>query len=335
MTVQLRNSWTLTLLLWTFQSATSTLFAAPPSTANGPSTRILTRVFFQDDATKTLKWADVTSQNKISLSEASPIPGFPSLDKERNSLVQMETAGGLLLVGIRDDDNGKFQSGWVLIDTGVEEEEHGDHSHWVYLRNPEIRAFTLDKDQGNPAHLYCYDQIFYLANDKRNGFTSLDPSHISRISSSEQIRDRAVFTPGGGGHITLAVNSRKISYATWIDREGANKGRVDITSLLPERNRQIQNSIMLPHGGIHGAIACRGKVFFAPNDGICWIKSSPDSDITSATIQVNHISLGKEGEAPLRTGSFHSWNNFVGFVAGAGSSAFAGLIDASEDQLSV
>ncbi len=93
-------------------------------------------------------------------------------------MVQMQAARGMLLVGIRDDDDGKFQSGWVLIESGVVEEEHGDHSHWEYADAPRVRASALDDKQGNPAHMYVYDDVFYLANDKLNGYTRVDPSAI-------------------------------------------------------------------------------------------------------------------------------------------------------------
>jgi catechol 2,3-dioxygenase-like lactoylglutathione lyase family enzyme len=136
-----------------------------------------------------------------------------------------------------------------------------------------VRATVLDEKQGNPAHVYCYDDIFYVANDRLNGYTRLDPAAVAEKDTAEQIRRRAGFHQGGGNHITLAVNGH-YGFAAWIDREGANKNRVDITALDPRGNKQIDSSFELPSGGIHGAIACQGKIFFAPSDGICWVSAS-------------------------------------------------------------
>ncbi len=118
--------------------------------------------FFQDDVSKTLKWADLFLGQTLTLGKVKEVAGFPKLDPEKQTLVQMESARGYLMVGVRDEEDGEYQSGWVLIESGVEEEEHGDHSHWHYAREPKVRASMLDEHQGNPAHLYCYDQVFLL-----------------------------------------------------------------------------------------------------------------------------------------------------------------------------
>lgn len=139
-------------------------------TAADAPPRVLTRLIFQDDDAKTLKWADLLAGDPPQLGPITLVSGFPELDKEHQSLVQMEAASSLVLVGVRDDDDGQFQSGWILVDTGIDADEHGDHVHWSYPRTPLVRAQVLDKQQGNPAHLYVYDGLFYLANDQKNGF---------------------------------------------------------------------------------------------------------------------------------------------------------------------
>lgn len=187
--------------------------------------------------------------------------------------------------------------------------------------------------QGNPAHVYCYDGVFYLANDKLGGFTQFDPSGIKSSDEPAKIRSRAVRLPGGGGHITLAAAGGKVAYSTWIDREGPNKGRVDVTALV--RESKVQYSLNLPHGGIHGATTCCGKAFFAPSEGLCWIRVNSNPNLDPKTIQVNHLSLGKDGEKPRRTGSFEVWGNCVGFVTGSGSNAAVGFIDASRNQVEI
>lgn len=301
--------------------------------AADPPPRVLTRLFFQDDDATTLKWADLLAGNPPQLGPIGTVSGFPKLDTEHQSLVQMEAAFGVILVGIRDDDGGQFQSGWVLVDTGVEAEEHGDHSHWSYPRSPTVRAQVLDKQQGNPAHLYVYDGVFYLANDQKNGFTRLDPTGISAKDDAATICQRAAFHAGGGGHITLAAVRNSVAYSSWIDRDGPNKGRVDVTPLSPAGTTKPRYSFQLPHGGIHGAIANQGKVFFAPGDGICWVHADLTLQADPKSIAIQHLSLGKDGERPRRTGAFTTYGKHVAFTTGAGPNAEVGFINASENDI--
>jgi hypothetical protein len=309
--------------------------AAPPQTAPSVKPRIATRVFFQDDDARTLKWAELIVGDTIQISSVGIVSGFPKLDGDRQSLVQMEAAAGMLLIGVRDDDDGTFQSGWVLIDTGVDEEEHGDHSHWNYRRPPRVRASVLDDKQGNPAHLYCYDGVFYLANDKLNGYTRLDPAGITQTDDATAISKRAAFHQGGGGHITLAAAENRVAYSSWIDREGPNKGRIDVTALKPGGNAQIGYTFALPHGGIHGAIVCQGKAFFAPAEGICWVTADVSLKADPQQLQIHHHDLGKDGDKPRRTGAFTSFGKHVAFVTGAGPTAALCLADASRDAVEV
>ncbi len=301
--------------------------------AADPPPRVLTRLIFQDDDARTLKWADLLAGNPPQLGPIRTVSGFPKLDTEHQSLVQMEAAAGMILVGVRDDDDGQFQSGWVLIDTGVDGEEHGEHSHWSYPRSPMVRAQVLDKQQGNPAHLYVYDGVFYLANDQKNGFTRLDPSGISAKDDSVTICQRAAFHAGGGGHITLAAVGNSVAYSSWIDREGTNKGRVDVTPLSSAGTTKPSYSFQLPLGGIHGAVANQGKVFFAPSDGICWVNADPSLKTDPKKVAIQHLSLGKDGDRPRRTGAFATYGKHVAFVAGTGPKAEVGFIDASANDI--
>ena len=314
------------------------LFGLLPVGASEPVTvkpRVGTRLFFQDDDANTLKWADVLVGDSIQLGPVGVVTDFPELNGDRQSLVQMEAAAGMVLVGVRDDDNGAFQSGWILIDTGVDEDEHGDHSHWNYPRPPRVRASVLDDKQGNPAHLYCYDNVFYLANDQRDGFTRLDPAGIQQADDAAAIRIRAAFHRGGGGHITLAAVEKRVAYSSWIDRDGPNKGRIDVTALSPSGNTQIGYTFSLPHGGIHGAAVTQGKVFFAPSEGIYWAAADVSLQSNASKVQAHHVDLGKDGDKPRRTGAFTTFGKHVAFVTGAGPSAAVYLADASRSTVDV
>jgi len=307
------------------------VLVCPLVNAAEPKASILSRVFYQDSENATLYWADVSATDAPALSKPAVVDGFPELDPAKQSLVQMRIASGMLLVGVRDEEDGEFQSGWVLVDTGVREEEHGDHSHWHYEKPPVVRAMKLDDAQGNPAHLYCYDGVFYLANDAKNGFTRLDPSQIKDTDSGESIVARAAFHSGGGGHITLAVDDG-YAVSTWAGRDGENAGRVDVTPVSSKGTEEIAISFPLGFSGLHGATSAAGKFFFAPSDGVCWVSAKDAQKMDPSSIQVHHIDLGKDGETSRRTGSFTTHGDNVLFLTGKGETASLAIIDASEDQ---
>lgn len=299
-----------------------------PAAAASPPQAIATRLLFQDEQASTLRWADLRVGGGLSLSAVQEVAGFPKLDPQRQRLVQMEAAHGFLLVGVRDDADGTFQSGWVLVETGVVQESHGDHDDWSYAGPPRVRAACLDDQQGNPAHLYVYDGVFYLANDQRGGVTRLDPRSIRAQDTAEEIRAKATFFSAGGGHITLAAVQDRVLYATWIDREGENAGRVDVVPLSGPHTGQRAYSLILPSGGLHGATAAQGKVFFAPAAGICWVAADLSPRIDAPPPPVHHLDLGKDDERPRRTGGFTTLGKYVAFTTGAGPDAALYLIDA-------
>ena len=319
-----------TLIIACFAAACTTCpaFVFAQTTKSQIKPKVLTRVFFQDEEARKVRFADVLATEPITLSEAKDIEGFPKLDAEKQSLVQMQAASGIVVVGIRDEEDGDFQSGWVLINSGVEEEEHGDHSHWSYTSEPTVRAIQLDDQQGNPAHVYQYEGVFYLANDTKGGFTRIAPSEINANDDEATIRKKAKFYRGGSGHITLAAH-QGIAYSTWIDRDGDNAGRVDIVDLNSSQPAEPTSSFHLASGGIHGATAAGGKIFFAPSKGIAWIPAVSSAKIDGSSVSVRHIELGKDGETERRTGAFVTHANHVAFLTGRSDSTTLGLIDAS------
>lgn len=304
------------------------LISAPfSSDLRGDEPNILTRVVFQDDDAKTVRWADLLAGSPPKLGPVQTIAGFPKLDAEKQSLVQMGVAEGMILVGVRDEEDGKLQSGWVLIDSGVRSEDHGDHSHSTYESAPKIVATQLDNAQGNPAHLYVYDNVFYLANDKLNGYTRIDPKKLDLKSGASEIVKQAQFVSGGGGHITLAAVDKKVGYSSWIDRSGERQGQVDVSRFS---DGKVAYSLKLPSGGIHGATSNSGKVFFAPSDGICWVEADLDASLGATQVKTHHLSLGKEASSdkPLRTGAFTNLGHHVLFVTGKGAQATLCTLDA-------
>ncbi len=289
-----------------------------------PKIRIVNRLFWQDAVTKSVMWGDLTAGSKWEVKPAQ-VAGFPQLDPKRQTLVQMKIIGQVLLVGVRDEEDGSFGSGWVAIDTGVGEEPHGDHSHWVYLNPPRVLAAVIDAEQGNPAHLYAYDNMFYLAQDARNGFSQIDPVGLLKGKGKAAAR----FFPGGGGHITIAAANNDIAFSTWIAREGDDAGRVDVVD-LKARQPAIVQSFQLPSGGIHGAIATSGRAFFAPADGICWVDIPQRQSMTKAP-PVHTLSLGTSASTskPNRTGAFVALGSWLLMTTGRDAESTLCLVNAA------
>jgi len=291
------------------------------------SARPFARLFVQDLESCSLKWADVkvSEKDEFTLGPLAALEGFKKLDPARQKLVQIADSSGLVCVGVRDDEVGSVESGWVLLRSGVGYIDHGDHGHWTFKKKPEVIDSRLDKKQGNPAHLYIYDGRFFLANDRLNGYTRIDPKEYE-----DGGKGKPRFLQGGGNHITLAVVDDKVGYLAWIDGGGPNKGRVDVTPVTKQEKSEPKYSFKLPAGGIHGAIANSGKVFFAPSDGICWVEGDKALMCKADDVKVNHVPLGKDGDKPRRTGAFVSHANYVLFVTGKEASSALVLLDAKK-----
>lgn len=299
------------------------LFAALPARAEEPAKTVFAaRLLFQDHGSATLKWADVrvSPANEYSLTPVAAVPGFPALDVAKQKLVQMKAAKGKVLVGVRDEQEGKVGSGWVMLATNVKYHDHGDHGHWTAKGPPGVLGSRIDADQGNPAHLYEYGDKFYLANDLKNGYTQFDPADWFRTVGGEAKAGTPRFLPGGGNHITLAVANDAVGYSCWIDGGGPNAGKVDVTPLAGAAPA-IKYSFALPSGVIHGATACGNKVFFAPADGICWVEADTRLGRTADAVKVTHLPLGKDGEKPNRTGAFATHGKHVLCVTGKEATA--------------
>ena len=304
-----------------------------PTKPSAPPRRPLTRLLVQDHAACTLRWGDIriAADGSLSLDPLEVIPGFPMLDQDKQNLVQMEAIGERILCGVRDKEDGEFGSGWVMLTSGVRYVDHGDHGHWIFRRKPRVLDHRIDANQGNPAHLYVYQQRFYLANDLKKGYSEFVPE---RWSLTSEVRGEPRFIPGGGNHITLAVAGEppQVGYGTWIDGGGPNAGRVDVSRLPADTTPpSIAYSFKLSSGVIHGATTAAGKVFFAPNQGIDWVSADLTVSQSAKTIKIQHIDLGKSGEKPRRTGAFTVHANHVFCVTGSGPDAQLVFFDAREN----
>jgi hypothetical protein len=294
----------------------------------------VTRLILQDQHDCTVRWLDVysTKDGKTGYTKPVLVGQFPALDPKRQKLVQMRESGGVIVVGVRDENKGAYGSGYIVIDSGVGKSDHGDHHHWSYQQPPVVIDQAVDGDQGNPAHVYRYNGKIFVANDLNNGYTRIDPSKYRTEDGRSLGKDKPRFLKGGGNHITLAVHEDTVGYSAWVDGGGPNKGRIDVTPVGITNKAEPAYTFHLPHGGIHGAAACCGKVFFAPSDGICWVLADPSLSQRGKKVEINHISLGKDGDKPARTGAFATAKKHVLFTAGKGASTRLAIIHAESNK---
>ena len=302
------------------------------SFSQGARARRLTRLFYHDDSTATVRWADVTlSGQNLRLQLTSPVNGWPKTDPNQHHLTQLQASGSWLLSGVRDWEKGNVGSGWVLTYSAVRRIPHGDHEDWRYDPQPLVADYRLDAAQGNPAHVYVYDSIFYVANDLLNGYTRINPQDYAVAGGRVLRKGKPHFIPGGGNHITLAVDRDRVGYSCWIDREGDNRGRVDISVIRPTGESFILYTFNLPWGGLHGATVNSGKLFLAPEENVVWMPLLQDISRKPDSLTYHVIELGKENEKPLRTGAFVNWKNYVLFVTGQ-QKPMLGIVDAAQPE---
>jgi len=325
------------LLFLTACVATLALEAAPANAADAPRpkpnrVRPLTRLVFQDPSDNSIRWFDVEidDQKRLTATAAATVAGMKKLDAERQTLGQLRESQNMAIAAVRDDDDGAHESGWVLVDSGVRYRDHGDHGHWSFKNPPALAASVLDKNQGNPAHVYVYDGRFFVANDHKNGYTRLDPAAFLEPEKRAEALKTVRFVEGGGNHITLATADDKVGYSAWIDRDGEKKGQVDVTLLQGPEPRRPAYSFHLPSGGIHGAAVAAGRVFFAPSDGICWTEIDHAASKNAKDVSIRHLSLGTHEDVPRRTGAFVVEGRHVLFTTGKSQDARLAIVDAAQ-----
>lgn len=292
------------------------------------------RVVWQDREKKTLLWADFQlGQEKKSTLQGQRIEGFPELPAHEIELVQMEMIKDVLVVGVRDFFGGEKQSGWVAIDFNTTTLAHSSDAEESRIEPPKVVESIIDDKQGNPAHLYVYDDEFYIANDRLSGFTRIAPNYFD--IEGEQMKESQLkqFYRGGMGHITLAAFDKKLAFATRIAGTKDGKGLVDVVDLQKPGENSVLKTIELPYAGLHGAICNGEKVFFASKDGIQWVSANDSFTKPDESNPIHHISLGQNSISgrPNRTGAFSSFANWVLFVSGSGEESYLGMIDSKKN----
>lgn len=285
------------------------------------------RMLWQDHERGTLMWGEVHAGQKWVIT-ASPVKGFPKLDAEKQLLGQMQQAEGFLLAGVRDIQNGTFQSGWVAVDTGVREQPHGDHSHWNFIAFPAVRGNQLNAEQGNPAQVSLYNGVFYVAHDGKLGFTRISPKDLA----SKPAKDCEKFFATSGNVTALAAVNNSLAYSALADADGQDSGRLDVVNLKAGAGGGPAYSVSLPTGGIAHATVNSGKVFFAAAGGVYWVDADSELKRSAETVMVNQLLQFPEAAAEnlKHSGFFANHRNWVLFTTSVtGGRPALCLVDAS------
>src|SRR5262249_42958382 len=105
-----------------------------------------------------------------------------------------------------------------------------------------------------------------------------------------------------------------------------------VTPITTKEKTEPAYSFTLPSGGIHGATACAGKVFFAPADGVDWAHADLDAKLKPEQVKVHHIDLGKDAGKPRRTGAFITHGHHVIFTTGKNENSALAILNAKNPE---
>jgi len=308
----------------------ATSFAAPPVPLSqfdlGEPPKPVVRLFWLDGDTASVRWADVVRGDEWSLAPAD-IEGFPVLDAKRQTLTASRVLEGTLLVGVKGEGNGQPAGGWVALSSGVDGHSHGNHIDWHYDNPPEVLMTRLDHGVGRPGELTTSDEAFYLSDAQQGGFLQISVKDLKSRS-----RNPARSFPGGGRGGrggTLAVADNRVAYTAWNAADGPEAGRVDVVSLQRRGTPRVEYSFHLPAGSIQAALAHEGRVFFAPEKGLCWIDADLRAQQDAEDVHVNVVDLGTDSNTgtPLRTEALINYRNYVLCCTGTGTSSALCLLD--------
>lgn len=326
--------------------AAATLATAGPAAANQPP-QVLTRVFFLDRQTQTVKWSDLLAGERPQMAAVKSIANFPSLDPAKQEIIGLETAAGMLLVAIAARD-AAAPRGWLLIECGAYEEAHGDHSHWAYPIAPRIRVAALDTEQPVPARLFQQAGAFIWTHET-GGFTRFDPANIASNATAAALRQRAAVHAGGQGG-SLAAIANVVAFAGHGAAEGEQAGNVDVTLVKAAGNDKPITSVKLGATPIEHLATTYNRVFVRGGGKLEWfavpsrivsdasqypvkpVESPVNADQVNAEPASAQPASGQAASAPSTVSpstAMLTYGRYVAFTEGSGPEAAFHFIDAS------
>jgi hypothetical protein len=308
----------------------SMLAGARSTLANQPP-QVLTRVFFLDRQTQTVKWADLLAGERPQMAAVKTIAGFPTLDPAKQEIIGLEAAAGMLLVAVATNDSATPR-GWVLVECGAYEEAHGDHSHWIYPISPRVRASAIDASQPVPTQLFQQAGAFVWPH-QGGGFTRFDPANIASNTTADTLRRRAVIHAGGNGPSVAAITS-VVAFAGWSATQGDDAGRVDITLLKSTGNDKPLTSVKLDAAPIQQMATTYNRVFVRGGGKLEWFAVPSRIVADAAQYPVKPIDSGNDATQPTASSApavsvMSTYGRYVAFAEGTGAAAAFHFIDAS------
>jgi len=230
----------------------------PCATVDGQNQRkkTITRVFWQDLESGKLAYADLATTDKWHINRGW-VQGFP--ESESQQLGPMEQISKTVVVSINSDETtGKGKI--VGIDSGVIQQPHGNHFHWIYSSLPQARSVQPFDGAARNA-MAINNQYYFGLSDQR--FVAADPNQLMQ-GNTNSLRTLTA----GGEKGCIAVSNNGVGYATWNDTEGDHAGQVDVVNLY--NPNAPASSFRIGSGGISAVTVNSGKAFFLHDKGLSW-----------------------------------------------------------------
>ena len=271
----------------------------PCATVDGQTQRkkTITRVFWQDLESGKLNYADLATTDKWHINRGW-VQGFPETDTANQQLGPMQQIGKTLVVSINaGGDNGKSKI--VGIDSGVFEQPHGNHTHWVYSSLPQAR--TVQPIEGTAREAMVINNQYYFGlNDQR--FVAADPNQLMQQGNTNALR----MLKAGGEKGCMAVTNNGVGFATWNEADGDHAGQVDVVNLY---NPNVPtSSFRIGSGGISAVTVNSGKAFFASDRGLSWASVNQPFNANQNTPAVNPVANSEQqGSKPSNLINERNW----------------------------
>ena len=291
------------LTLYSFSSiALLIAVLLPCTTADGQTQRkkTITRVFWQDLESGKLNYADLATTDKWHINRGF-VQGFPELEAGKQKLGPMQQIGKTLMVSVNSAGDAG-ESKLAAIDSGVFEQPHGNHAHWVYSNLPQVRNMLPVTGVATKS-MAINNQYFFGLSDQR--FVAADPNQMMLQGNSNALR----MMKGGGDGGSMAVANNGFGFATWNESEGDHAGQVDVVNL---RNPNVAaSSFKIGSSGISAVTANSGKVFFAHDGGLSWTSVNQAFNANQSVPTVNPVLNSELNSKPSSLINERNWVLFT------------------------
>lgn len=256
----------------------------------GQNSWIHGRVFFADDDGAVVKFCDIVQAAELYLSIGEPIADCPKLDATKIELSCLAANSGYAVVGVRSKEGGA--GGWILIESGVAEEPHGNHSHWAYPRKPRVVGYDLGSAV-NPVECVVHDSQFYLVGHQARSWIRIDARKAPSARDADAVKRLAtVHASEKGAGRTWISNG----FAAWTS---SGNSPIEFGAIAPDGTiGQVKNTT-IPNGNATSVVVHGGQIFIGTD------KDVYATTLTGAQSPANglNLQLKEETLGPLSAGT--------------------------------